>query len=66
MVTRFGDSILAGFFSGIVAWTLFFSTLVHEGVSRYARVYPALVAASGVILLAFGVWFLYSAISSSV
>jgi threonine/homoserine/homoserine lactone efflux protein len=66
MVTRFGGSIVAGFFTGIVAWTLFFSTLVHEGVSRYARVYPVLVGVSGVILLAFGGWFLYSAISSSI
>lgn len=64
MVTRFGDSIVVGFFTGIVAWTLFFSTLIHEGVSRYARVYPWLVGASGVLLLAFGAWFLYSAISS--
>ncbi len=64
MITRFGPSIVVGFFAGIVAWTLFFATLVHEGVRRYARIYPFLVGVSGVILLAFGAWFLYSAISS--
>jgi threonine/homoserine/homoserine lactone efflux protein len=66
MISTFGWSIVVGFFVGIVVWTLFFSTLLHEGVSRYGRVYPALVYASGAILLAFGVWFLYSAVSTLV
>ncbi len=64
MVSTFGLSIVAGFFAGIVAWTLFFSTLLRAGLTRYQSVYPVLVYVSGAILLGFGVWFLYSAISS--
>jgi threonine/homoserine/homoserine lactone efflux protein len=63
MVSTFGFSIILGFFSGIVAWTLFFATLVHASISRYKNAYSAIVYASGIILAVFGAWFLYSAIS---
>jgi len=61
MISTFGLSIVFGFFSGIVAWTLLFATLLHASVTRYARAYSVVVYASGVILAGFGVWFLYSA-----
>jgi threonine/homoserine/homoserine lactone efflux protein len=64
MISSFGLSIVVGFFAGILVWTLFFATLLHAGVSRYRRVYPILVYASGLILVGFGVWFLYTAIAS--
>jgi threonine/homoserine/homoserine lactone efflux protein len=64
MVTTFGLSIIAGFFTGIVAWTLFFSALLHEGISRYSRVYPAMIYVSGALLLGFGLWFLYAAVTA--
>jgi threonine/homoserine/homoserine lactone efflux protein len=64
MISTFGPGIVAGFFAGIVAWTVIFSTLVHEGLSRYRRAYPFIVYASAAILAAFGAWFLYAAISS--
>lgn len=64
MVSTFGLSIVAGFFVGIIAWTLFFSTILRVGLTRYRRIYPVLVYVSGAILVLFGLWFLYSAISS--
>ena len=64
MISSFGLSIVVGFFAGILAWTIFFATLLHAGISRYRRIYPVLVYASGAILIGFGVWFLYTAISS--
>jgi threonine/homoserine/homoserine lactone efflux protein len=64
MISTFGLSIVAGFFAGIIAWTLFFSTILREGLTRYHRIYPVLVYVSGGILVLFGLWFLYSAISS--
>lgn len=64
MVSSFGSSIVLGFFSGILAWTLFYATLLRAGISRYRSVYPVLVYASGALLAAFGAWFLYTAISS--
>jgi threonine/homoserine/homoserine lactone efflux protein len=64
MISTFGLSIVAGFFAGILVWTLFFSGLLRAGVSRYRTAYPVLAYASGAILLGFAVWFLYAAISS--
>jgi threonine/homoserine/homoserine lactone efflux protein len=66
MISTFGLNIVAGFFAGIIAWTLFLSTILRAGLTRYQRIYPVLVYASGAILVLFGVWFLYSAISSLV
>ncbi len=66
MVTTFGFSIVFGFFTGIIAWTLAFSLLLHAGVSRYREVYPYIIYVSGAILAAFGVWFLFTAVSSLV
>jgi threonine/homoserine/homoserine lactone efflux protein len=64
MISTFGLSIVFGFFTGIIAWTLLFSTLLHAGISRYREVYPYLVYASGAILVVFGLWFLFTAVSS--
>jgi threonine/homoserine/homoserine lactone efflux protein len=64
MISSFGPGIVAGFFVGILAWTLFFATLLREGVSRYRRVYPILIYFSVAVLFAFGVWFLITAISA--
>ncbi len=64
MVTTFGFSIIFGFFTGIVAWTLAYSSLLHAGVRRYSEVYPYIVYISGAVLAAFGVWFLFTAVSS--
>ncbi|MDG6926816.1 MAG: LysE family translocator [Nitrososphaerota archaeon] len=64
MVSTFGLSIVLGFFGGILAWTLVYSSLLRAGLSRYREVYPYIAYASGVVLLAFGVWFFITAISS--
>jgi len=65
MITTFGLSIVVGFFSGIVSWTLLYSALLHASITRYARAYNVVVYASGVILAGFGVWFVYSAIQGA-
>jgi len=62
MISTFGLSIVIGFFSGIVAWTLLFATLLHASITRYERAYTVVVYASGVILAGFGVWFIFAAI----
>lgn len=58
MVATFGSSIAAGFFIGILAWTLIFSAIVHAGVTRYERVAPLIAYGSAIIMVCFGVWFL--------
>ena len=58
MVEEFGGAVVAGFFTGIVTWTLLFSTMVRAGVARYSSLYLAVIYASGVIMAAFGLWFL--------
>lgn len=64
MISTFGLSIIFGFFAGIMVWTLSYSTLIRAGIQRYREVYPYLVYASGTILVIFGVWFLFTAVSS--
>ncbi|MDA4133092.1 MAG: LysE family translocator, partial [Thaumarchaeota archaeon] len=64
MISTFGLNIIFGFFAGIITWTLLYSTLLRAGISRYREVYPYLVYASGAILVVFGVWFLFTAVSS--
>jgi threonine/homoserine/homoserine lactone efflux protein len=58
MVSDFGGGVAAGFFVGIVAWTIIFTTLVHQGVRRYQRLSPAIAYASAAIMVGFGAWFL--------
>lgn len=66
MISTFGPSIIFGFFTGILAWTLLFSSLLRAGVNRYREAYPYIAYASGLVLLGFGAWFLFSAASSLV
>lgn len=61
MISTFGLSIVAGFFSGILTWTLLFSGLVRLGSTRYDRVKALIGYLSGVTLVVFGVWFLITA-----
>lgn len=58
MVSDFGASVAVGFFVGILAWTLIFTSLVHEGVARYQRLSPLIAYASAAIMAGFGLWFL--------
>jgi len=64
MVTTFGLSIIAGFFAGIITWTISYSSLLREGIRRYRAIYPYVVYASAALLLGFAVWFLVTAASS--
>ena len=58
MVAEFGLNIAAGFFMGIVGWTLVFTAAVSTGVARYRRLAPSISYASAALMAAFGVWFL--------
>lgn len=58
MVEEFGPSIAAGFFVGILAWTLVFTWAMNASVTRYRRLAPAVAYASAVLIAAFGLWFL--------
>ena len=63
MVSAFGLGIVFGFFSGIIAWTIAFTEVLHRSIARYESAYSAIAYVSGLVLLVFGGWFLYSAIS---
>jgi threonine/homoserine/homoserine lactone efflux protein len=65
MVSDFGASVAAGFFVGIVLWTLFVTALVHEGVRRYQRLAPFIAYASAAIMVGFGAWFLVVGLSTT-
>ncbi len=58
MVAEFGGSIAAGFFIGIVSWTVVLTWTVHASVRRYERLSPLIAYASAAIMGAFGLWFL--------
>ncbi|MDA4121587.1 MAG: LysE family transporter [Thaumarchaeota archaeon] len=63
MVSAFGLGIVFGFFSGIIAWTIAFTEVLHVSIARYESAYSTIAYVSGLVLLGFGGWFLYSAIS---
>lgn len=58
MVADFGSGIAAGFFLGILSWTIIFTGIVHSGVTRYERLAPVIAYSSAVIMIGFGLWFL--------
>ncbi len=60
MVSEFGGNIVAGFFAGILSWTIIFSAVVHTGVTRYRKLSPLVAYASAITMGAFGLWFLGS------
>jgi threonine/homoserine/homoserine lactone efflux protein len=64
MVSNFGLSIVVGLFTGILGWTLLYTTALSIGLSRYQKAYPYVIYASGLVLAAFGVWFLVTAVSN--
>ena len=58
MIADFGVSVAAGFFIGILAWTLIFTLTVNAGVLRYQRLAPLIAYVSAAIMVGFGAWFL--------
>jgi threonine/homoserine/homoserine lactone efflux protein len=64
MVSNFGLSIVVGLFTGILGWTLMYTTALSAGLSRYQKAYPYVIYASGLILGVFGIWFLITALSN--
>jgi threonine/homoserine/homoserine lactone efflux protein len=64
MVSTFGLGIVVGLFTGILGWTLIYTTALSIGLSRYQEAYPYVIYASGLILGAFGIWFLITAVST--
>jgi len=64
MVATFGSSIIFGFFTGILAWTILFATLLRKSIERYRSMHPFVIYASGLVLLVFGVWLLLTGLLS--
>jgi len=58
MVAEYGVTVAAGFFVGILAWTVAFTALVHSGVRKYQRLAPAIAYGSAAIMVGFAAWFL--------
>lgn len=58
MVAEFGLNIAAGFFLGIVGWTIVFTSMVATGVARYRSAAPWISYTSAALMAAFGLWFL--------
>lgn len=65
MVAEYGGGIAAGFFAGILAWTLVFTAAVYKGVQTYARLAPYVSYAAAFIMGCFGGWFIWSGLSSA-
>jgi threonine/homoserine/homoserine lactone efflux protein len=64
MVTSFGLPVVAGFFFGILIWIASFPRAVHRGVVAFGgRVLDAVKVVSAGILAAYGLWFVYLALS---
>jgi threonine/homoserine/homoserine lactone efflux protein len=66
MVANYGLSIAAGFFAGIVCWTLVLTATVHSGVRRYQRLAPIIAASSAAVMAGFGLWFLGVGLSTTI
>ena len=59
-ISSFGPVVALGFFAGITFWNVVYVSALKYGVSRFRRFELAVLVASAVVLLAFGVWFLYN------
>ena len=66
MVEDFGGGIAAGFFLGILCWTLIFSSLVNTGVRRYERLAPLIAYGAATVMVGFGLWFLTLGLFSTI
>ncbi|MBM5804458.1 MAG: hypothetical protein FJZ49_00065 [Candidatus Verstraetearchaeota archaeon] len=62
LISSIGLVIIAGFFTGIVLWITLFPTVIHWANNRIPYLYRVVVYVSSALLVAFSVWFLYSAI----
>ena len=61
MISEFGTGVAAGFFVGIVSWTLTMTWAVRAGVGRYQSLVPAVGYGSAALMAGFGAWFIVSA-----
>ncbi|MDG6997072.1 MAG: hypothetical protein JRN52_14215 [Nitrososphaerota archaeon] len=58
-ISSFGPVVALGFFAGIAFWNVVYVSVLKFGVSRLPRFELAVLVAS-LVLLAFGMWFLYN------
>ncbi len=65
MISNFGGGVAAGFFLGILSWTVILTAIVHAGVARYRRLSPVIAYASAALMVGFGLWFLHAGLLST-
>ncbi|MEM2080625.1 MAG: LysE family translocator, partial [Nitrososphaerota archaeon] len=64
LISSIGLIIIIGFFSGILFWIVSFPMVIHFAQSRVPQLYKIVGYTSTALLIAFSLWFLFSAIES--
>ncbi|MEM3365748.1 MAG: LysE family transporter [Candidatus Methanomethyliaceae archaeon] len=64
LISSIGLIIIIGFFSGILFWIASFPMVIHFAQSRVPQLYKIVGYTSTALLIAFSLWFLFSAIES--
>ncbi|MHB8566218.1 MAG: LysE family translocator [Nitrososphaerales archaeon] len=63
-ISSFGENVVIGFFAGIIIWISLYTTGLKLGVLKFRGFEVVVLIASALVLFGFGIWFLYSALSS--
>ncbi len=61
LISSIGLVIILGFFSGIMVWIISFPLVIYFAQSRIPSLYKIVGYVSATLLIAFSLWFLYSA-----
>jgi len=62
LISSIGLLIIAGFFTGIILWITLFPFVMHWANNQIPHLYRIVVYVSSALLVAFSLWFLYTAI----
>ncbi|MCX8182696.1 MAG: LysE family transporter [Candidatus Methanomethyliaceae archaeon] len=62
LISSIGLIIIIGFFSGILLWIVSFPMVIHFAQSRVPQLYKIVGYASAALLIAFSLWFMFSAL----
>ena len=61
-ISYFGQTVIVGFFGGIVLWLFILCSGLHYGSSKFRNFETVVLYGSSLVLFGFAVWFLYSAL----
>jgi threonine/homoserine/homoserine lactone efflux protein len=63
VVSTYGLRMLLGFFIGVTAWVLAYASILTFGIAKHESFYHVVIYSSTIALGAFGLWFLFTALT---